>query len=220
MKRVLRKEHGFTLVELMMAVSITLLLTSIAVYNMLGDLPKYRLRATANRIASTLQYLKIRAVTTNKVAWFDANYNTAGKHYFTGFVDNDPPNTPDFPADYDDSRLDLPDSMDSRPCFLLPANVTFGFPDGYTSGTGPDNTTYPGAGNFITSYAEGTYALGSGGYVGYRPTGVPVVNLSANNTVNTPVVIYLRNNLGGGYAVSVQITGRVKVWRWFNGGWQ
>jgi prepilin-type N-terminal cleavage/methylation domain-containing protein len=220
MNRFSKKEQGFTLVELMMAVTITLLLTSIAIYNVLGDLPKYRLRSSANRVAATLQYLKIRAVTTNKVAWIDLNYSTAGKHYFTGFVDEAPYSTPDNPADYDASRLDLPDSMNARPCFLLPANVSFGFPDGFTSGAGPDGTTYPGAGNFVTTYNIGTYALGSGGYMGYRPTGVPVVNLQSPLTAQSATVIYLRNNLGGGYAISIQITGRVKVWKWSNGGWQ
>ncbi len=39
MKRVLRKEQGFTLVELMMVVSITLLLTSIAIYNLRATFP-------------------------------------------------------------------------------------------------------------------------------------------------------------------------------------
>ena len=220
-KRFSKNEKGFTLVELMLTVSISLIITSIAVYNLLGDLPKYRLRATANKVAATLQYLKIRAVTTNKFSWLDVNYDTAGSHYFTGFVDEAPYNTADNPADYDAARIDLPDIVGSTPCFKLPANVSFGFPDGFTSGAGPDGTTFPGAGNFITTHAVGTYAGGTkGGYFGYRPTGVPVINLQSSMTTPTPAVIYLKNSLGQGYAVSVQITGRVRVFRWSSGVWQ
>jgi prepilin-type N-terminal cleavage/methylation domain-containing protein len=220
-----RKKHngekGFTLVELMMAVAITLLVTSLAVYNLLGDLPKYRLRSAANRVAATLQYLKIRAVTTNRIAWLDVNYDSANNHYYTGFVDEAPYNTPDNPDDYDASRLDFTDSVGSIDCFKLPSTVSFGFPSGYSSGPGPDNTAFPGAGNYITTDGIGTYVTGSnGGYFGYRPTGVPVINLQNNMTAATPAVIYLTNTLGQGYAVSIQITGRVKVYKWSNGVWQ
>ncbi len=214
-------EKGFTLLELMMVVAITLLVTSLTVYNLLGDLPKYRLRSAANRVAATLQYLKIRAVTTNRIAWLDVNYDSAGNHYYTGFVDEAPYNTPDNPDDYDASNLDFTDTVGGIDCFKLPSTVSFGFPSGYTSGTGPDNTAFPGAGKFITTQGIGTYVTGSnGGYFGYRPTGVPVINLQNNMTAATPAVIYLTNTLGQGYAVSVQITGRVRVYRWSNGVWQ
>ncbi len=219
--RLSKGEKGFTLVELMMVVSITLLITSLTVFNLLGELPKYRLRSSANKIAATLQYIKIRAVTTNRMAWLDINYDTADSHYHTGFVDEAPYNVPDNPADYNAARLDLPDTVGSIPCFKLPPTVSFGFPDGFTSGTGPDGTAYPGAGKFITTQGVGTYVTGTnGGYFGYRPTGVPVINLQAPLSAPTPAVIYLRNTLGQGYAVSVQITGRVKVYRYSNGVWQ
>lgn len=210
-----RNEKGFTLLELMIAVSITLIITSLAVYNLLGDLPKYRLRSSANKVAATLQYLKIRAVTTNRATWMDVNYTTTDDHYFTGFVDEDGSGTAST-AEYTAARLDYPDSVGSTPCFKLPPTISFGFPAGYTAGAGPDGTAFPGSGNFINT--PGGYT--GGGYFGYRPTGVPVVNPAANMAASTPGVIYLTNNLGGGYAVSIQITGRVRVWRWSNGVWQ
>jgi prepilin-type N-terminal cleavage/methylation domain-containing protein len=219
MNRFSKKEQGFTLIELMMAVTITLMLTSIAIYNILGDLPKYRLRATANRIAATVQYLKLRAVSTNNIAWMDVNYGTAGEHYFTGYVDANANNTADA-GEYDLARLDLPDEVGGVKCFKLPGNITFGFPNGYSpaaSNGGPDGTT-PGTGNLITTNTIDTGY--SGGFLGYRPTGVPVINPGAPQTTPNPVAIFVTNNLGEGYAVSVQITGRVKVWRWSNGEWQ
>jgi prepilin-type N-terminal cleavage/methylation domain-containing protein len=210
-----KSEKGFTLLELMIAVSITLILTSLIVYNILGELPKYRLRSSANKVAATLQYLKIRAVTTSRIAWLDVNYATADDHYYTGFVDVDGSGTSSA-AEYTETKLDFPDTVSSTPCFKLPATVSFGFPDGYTSGSGPDGTTFPGSGNYINT--PGGYS--NGGYFGYRPTGVPVVNPAANMTATTPCVIYLRNELGQGYAVSIQITGRVRVWQWTGGAWR
>jgi len=211
-----KSDKGFTLLELMIVVSITLIITSLAIYNLLGDLPKYRLRSSANKVAATLQYLKIRAVTTNRIAWMDVNYATPGEHYYTGFVDADASMGTADPGEYAITNLDFPDTVGSTPCFKLPATISFGFPTGYTASPGPDGTTFPGAGNFINT--PGGYS--GGGYFGYRPTGVPVVNPSANMTATTPGVIYLTNTLGEGYAVSIQITGRVKVWRWSNGVWQ
>jgi len=220
--RLSKGEKGFTLVELMLTIAIALIITSLTIFNLIGELPKYRLRSAAHKVAATLQYLKIRAVTTNRMAWMDVNYDTADNHYFTGFVDEAPYNQADNPADYDAARLDFSDTVGSLPCFKLPKTVSFGFPDGFTSGPGPElGTTYPGAGNFITTYNIGTYSSGTnGGYFGYRPTGVPVTNLQSNMTATNVTVIYLKNTLGQGYAVSVQITGRVKVYRWSNGVWQ
>ena len=216
MKRIAQNNKGFTLVELMMVVSIVLVITSLSIYNLLGELPSYRLRSTAYKVSATLQYLKIRAVTTNRIAWFEANYGTADNHYYTGFVDEDGSGTASS-SEYDASRLDLPDNVSGVDCFKLPPTISFGFPAGFTSGTGPDGSAFPGAGNFISTYNAGGSA--DGGYIGYRPTAVPVINPSANATPGTAMVVYLTNILNEGYAVSVQITGRVRVWKWSSGGW-
>jgi prepilin-type N-terminal cleavage/methylation domain-containing protein len=217
MKKYSSREKGFTIVELMMVVSIVLIITSLSIYNLLGELPSYRLRSTANTLAGTIQYLKIRAVTTNRISWLDVNYATTDNHYFTGFVDEDGSGTASA-SEYDLTRLDLPDLVGATPCFKLPPTVSFGFPEGFTSGTGPDGSPFPGSGNYITTYSAGGSA--NGGYIGYRPTGVPVINPSSNMTPTTPMVIYLTNTLNEGYAVSVQITGRVRVWKWStSGGW-
>lgn len=217
MNQKVRKEKGFTLVELMMAVSIVLIITSLSIYNLLGELPSYRLRSTANKIAATLQYLKIRAVTTNRIAWLEVNYGTSGDHYFTGYVDTDGSGGTPAISEVAPTNLDPPDVVDSVPCFELPSTISFGFPDGFASGTGPDDSVFPGAGNFITTWNAG--GTGNGGYIGYRPTGVPVINPGANQTAQTSTVIYLTNILGEGYAVSILMTGRVRVWKWSKGGW-
>ena len=217
MKGIRHNENGFTLVELMMVVSILLLITSLSIYNLMGELPSYRLRSTANKLAATIQYLKIRAVTTNRIAWLEVNYGTTDNHYFTGYVD-DPPGGAITSAEYENSKLDFPDIVSTVPCFKLPPTISFGFPAGFSSGIGPDGSAFPGTGNFITTYDAG--GSSDGGFIGYRPTAVPVINPTANATPGTAMGIYLTNTLNEGYAVSVQITGRVRVWKWStSGGW-
>lgn len=216
MKKIGKNEKGFTLPELMMAVAIVIIITSLSIFNLMAELPSYRLRSTANKIAATLQYLKIRAVTTNRIAWLEVNY-AGSDHYFTGFVDMDNFGTADAPGEFDATRLDFPDDVGGVECFELPPNISFGFPDGFSSGTGPDGSAFPGAGNFISTYNDG--GTGSNGYIGYRPTGVPVLDPTDNETPNNPMVIYLTNTLNEGYAVSVLLTGRVRVWKWSSGRW-
>jgi prepilin-type N-terminal cleavage/methylation domain-containing protein len=216
MKRIAQNDEGFTLIELMMVIAIVLVITSLSIFNLMGELPSYRLRSAAYKVSATLQYLKIRAVTTNRIAWFEANYATPNNHYFTGFVDEDGSGTASS-SEYDATRLDLPDNVGGVDCFKLPPTISYGFPVGFTtSDTGPDGTAHPGAGNFITTYNAG--GSSDGGYIGYRPTAVPVINPLANATPGTEMVIYLTNTLGEGYAVSVQITGRVRVWKWSSSG--
>lgn len=208
MKTRIRDEKGLTLMELLMVVTIMGIIASIGVYNLLADLPSYRLRQTANRLSATIQYLKIRAVTTNHIAWLVVDYS-GSEHYFTGFVD-DPPGGGTTAAEYANAKLDLPDSVGSTPVFKLPVTVSFGFPDGYSGGGGPDGSPFPGAGNFINLTDK---------HLGYRPTGVPCQEFTNPKTATVATVIYLRNTKGEGYAVSVQITGRVKVFRWNGSAW-
>jgi prepilin-type N-terminal cleavage/methylation domain-containing protein len=208
MKIRMRDEKGLTLMELMMVVTIMGIIASVGVYNLLRDLPSYRLRQTAHRLAGTIQYLKVRAVTTNHITWLKVDYSGAD-HYFTGFVD-DPPGGTTTTAEYNNSKLDLPDTVSGNPVLKLPPTVSFGFPTGFSGGTGPDATAFPGSGNFINLTDK---------HFGFRPTGVPCQEFANPKTATIPTVIYLTNTKGEGFAVSTQITGRVRVYQWNGSQW-
>ncbi|MCD6224880.1 MAG: GspH/FimT family pseudopilin [Deltaproteobacteria bacterium] len=65
MRKNLQKSSGFTLIELMIAIAIIAILTSIAVPATINYLPEYRLKSAARDLYSNLQSTKLSAVKSN-----------------------------------------------------------------------------------------------------------------------------------------------------------
>jgi len=65
MRKNLQKSSGFTLIELMIVISIISILTAIAVPAVMNWLPNYRLKAAARDLYSNMQKAKLEAVKTN-----------------------------------------------------------------------------------------------------------------------------------------------------------
>jgi prepilin-type N-terminal cleavage/methylation domain-containing protein len=61
----MRKKSGFTLLELMTVIGIMAVLSTIAIPNFLGWLPKYKLGSAARDILSAMQYARLVAVKDN-----------------------------------------------------------------------------------------------------------------------------------------------------------
>jgi type IV fimbrial biogenesis protein FimT len=61
----LRKNSGFTLWEMMAAIGIIAVISTIAMPNFLGWIPKYRLGSAARELQSALQYARLTAVKYN-----------------------------------------------------------------------------------------------------------------------------------------------------------
>ncbi|UCF92648.1 MAG: GspH/FimT family pseudopilin [Desulfobacterales bacterium] len=64
----MRKNSGFTVIELMVTIAIVAILAGLAVPGFVGWLPNYRLRSGAEEIQSTLQLARIRAIKQNATA--------------------------------------------------------------------------------------------------------------------------------------------------------
>lgn len=206
-----REESGLTIFELMVVLAIIGIIVAVGTYNFYKLAPKYRLRSSAGQVASNLQYIKMRAIATNRTSWF---YIDNTNRYFTGFVDVDADGIADNPGDYNQSKIDFTDNVGGIPGIVLPPDVSFGWPTSYT-GTGPDGVS-PGADT------DGFYVAGdaSDNEVGFRPTGIPVVDLATQATPTENIVVYLKNGDDDGFAVSIAVTGNVRIWQWTGTGWK
>ena len=58
----IRKNSGFTLTELMVAIAVVAIVLSIAVPNIIGWMPKYRLGSAARNVLSAIEFTRLTAV--------------------------------------------------------------------------------------------------------------------------------------------------------------
>jgi prepilin-type N-terminal cleavage/methylation domain-containing protein len=77
--KIMRKNSGFTLTELMVTIAIIAILASLAIPNFIAWLPNYRLRSGAEDVQSTLQLARITAIKEN--ATVKVEFNTANETY-------------------------------------------------------------------------------------------------------------------------------------------
>jgi type IV fimbrial biogenesis protein FimT len=79
-----KKNSGFTLLELMITIAIFVILTAIAIPNFINWLPKYKLATATDKLFVLMQQARLRAIrdNANVVVNFDGNGNC------TAFVDS------------------------------------------------------------------------------------------------------------------------------------
>lgn len=98
----LRKESGFTLIELMTVVGIIAILLAIAVPGVMSWLPSYRLKAAAQDMVGNFQKARLEAIKRNALCTVVFNQPVDGVTYdYVVFID-DPENGVDRYVDYDD----------------------------------------------------------------------------------------------------------------------
>ena len=75
----MRKNTGFTFVEMMVTIAIIAITASIAIPNIIGWLPKYRLGNASRAILSVLQQTRLRAVKEN--TFVTVQFDTGNENY-------------------------------------------------------------------------------------------------------------------------------------------
>ena len=94
----MKKNSGFTLIELMVTIAIVAIVTAITIPNIISWLPNYRLGTASRGILSVLQQVRLRAVKDNAVAFIQFN---PGSNSYTVTLANTPSKNKDMPAGID-----------------------------------------------------------------------------------------------------------------------
>jgi prepilin-type N-terminal cleavage/methylation domain-containing protein len=219
-----KREKGFTLIEMLMVISIMGVILAIGTFNFTRMAPSFRLRATTEQVAARLQLLKMRAVATNRRAWF---VPLVTQNAYSGFIDALPYATvqaAEFPrTEFDMANTiinivsgSIPGVATTCPGFYLPSGITFGVPSPAPS-SGPDGVPVTAA----TKVVVNGVAAPSIGFIGFRESGLALVNFTGTLAFpNNASAIFLKNNKNEGYAVTVIPTGRVRVYKWTGSNWR
>jgi len=71
----MRKDSGFTLIELMVVIAIVAIIASVTVPNLIAWLPKYRVGSAARSVMSAVEFARLQAIRENSDV--DVNFDYA-----------------------------------------------------------------------------------------------------------------------------------------------
>lgn len=184
--------HGFTTIELVVALAITLTLAAFAIPNAVVALRAYRLAGSARAIAHQLSLARLRAEAefTNAQLVIDPATNS-----YSVQVCTTPTNTPGAINGQADNCTSAGDYNNEGTQFLS-SGISFGFG---SAGAAP-------AGQSPMQQTLQTR---------FNSRGIPILLDGSGNT-NPNDVIYVTDGQGNCFAVSVSVGGHTRVWR-FNG---
>jgi type IV fimbrial biogenesis protein FimT len=141
----MQRNSGFTIVELATVIAIVAVISAIAVPNLYGWLPDYRLKNAARELFGELQQAKLSAIKDN--ADFSINFATSPGHRYT------------IPAD---GRTVVLDTYGSEIKFLGPGGETFSNATLTFNARGTSNSCYAYLTNANNSAYYRVGALASG----------------------------------------------------------
>ncbi len=188
-------ERGFTMIEILIVCVILAIIAAIAIPNIVQINNNYKLNAAGHSVASLLQQGRMQAVRINLPTY--AQYDTSSGMTYV----SNAPNTA---------------FTTGNPDVALAGGLTF------QNSPTVDHTQ-------LDAYvgASATQPPQIGGNIGFNARGLPCVEQNSNPlTCQTPAggagfEWFIQNQNGGWEAITVNLAGRVKSWRWVSGtAWQ
>lgn len=185
----MKKNKGFTLIEIVTVVIIVGIISTIAIFNLVNMLPKFRANNSARAVASGLQWARLKAVSENNnfIVYFYSPDN-AGIYRYEVLDD-----------DNNDGQKDNDETLYTGKQYYLESGIVFG-----RATSGIQRTTCGGEID-----ADGIHFTGD--KVTFNPTGRPNKNGSIyiipeeDDENHDAKTIHWR-------AISVTTNGRIKAW--------
>lgn len=145
----MNSNRGFTLIELMVVVSIIAVTAAITVPNMIGWLPNYRLSSGARTVLTALQNARMRAIKENRTVAIQ--FDVGGRTYF---LFSDDGNSGAVPANAGNFVFDAGETVISRGS--LPPGVSI-----LSASFGPNGAVNHLTGRGWASFAGSVQVVGS-----------------------------------------------------------
>ena len=191
---------GFTLIELMIALTILAIVITIGSPSISGFVQEGRIKSGARAVAVSIQTARLKAISGNRRCYLDLAPGslTPTDSFYTIWLDTNGNQTYDG-GEVDSTRLALPDTRSGFGGFMLPRGVSFGVGGTSPPSTGPDAGAIPADGvDFVGSDKAWFNSRGEG----------------------TAGSVFLTGENGSNYAVTVSNLGAVRTWRWEDNQWK
>jgi prepilin-type N-terminal cleavage/methylation domain-containing protein len=185
-----RKNAGFSIIELVVTMAILMIVSAIAIPQSVTMLRSYRLSSSARSLAHQISFARLRAASDFTQAQIVIN-PAASSYTMQMCTANQAAGCPNAADFANDTTTGVQ---------FLPSGMAFGF--------GPATVQPAGTQPAMLQTAQ----------VRFNSRGIPIV-LDGTGAVNPNDVIYLTDNQGHAYAVSVTAGGHPRVWMFSAGGW-
>lgn len=192
-----RNARGFSLIQLLVVVAIFILVAAIALPSFLSSSRPMRLRNDAHALANLITMARMRAST--EFAHVEVSCTTNVTPAYCVLESSQFPNPTSFVAGSEPQQI------------YLSTGVSFGIPPTINTNVTNQSVAYQG------DAAENTPTVTTNPVIPFNSRGLPV-DAATGGTPTGDYALYLVDQTGNYYAVSVNQTGHPSLYRWNSGG--